>query len=449
MKNRLALRLAALAAVAITGFTLPSSAQGPDVPEQLDLRTAIEFALDNNFAIQQARERIREQEGLVVEVRAQALPNLAINSSYTLTDSGLNESFGPQPLADQNWRLALEVRQTLYAGGRVRGALEAQRLLRESALLDLESTVQLALLEVRTRFYDVLLARDQIEVEEQNLDLLRQQLQTARNRFEAGSASQFEVLRAEVELANAQPALIRTRNRFRTAIDELRQVIGYTSQQPQNLRKTPEFVGSLDFQPVHYNLESALAAARENRPELQRLSRIREAQEAAVHVERARYRPDLALVGGYEVRNSMFSDRLSDSRDGWFAGVQSTWSIFDGRATAGRLAQARSRVRQAQLQQSEQELGVEVEVRRALSSLQEAEELAEAAGRVVEQAEEALRLADARHAAGTITQLDVLQARVALTSARTNQLVANYSFNVALATLRRAMGAEQLIVVDN
>jgi outer membrane protein len=431
---------AAMAAWTATG------AAAPDVPERLDLSQAIEYALANNLTIQQSRERIREQEGLIVEIRAQTLPNLALASGYTVTDAGLTEPMGPQAMTDRNWRVALEARQLLYAGGGVTAALEAQRLVRESALLELQSVVDGVLFLVRTRFYDVLLARDQISVEEQNVELMREQLQTARNRFEAGTSSRFEVLRAEVELANAQPALIRTRNRYRIAIDELRQVLGYDNRTAENLTRVPEFVGVLEFFPVSYELETAIQAARENRPELQQLDRVREAREVAIQAERARYRPDLALVGGYEVRNSMFSDRFGDARDGWFVGVQSTWNIFDGRATAGRVAQARSRERQARLQWAEQSIEIEVDVRRALSALQEATELADAAGRVVEQAEEALRMADARYAAGTVAQLDVLQARVALTAARTNQLFANYSFNVALASLRRAMGLESVVL---
>jgi outer membrane protein TolC len=81
-----------------------------------------------------------------------------------------------------------------------------------------------------------------------------------------------------------------------------------------------------------------------------------------------------------------------------------------------------------------------VEVRRAHSDWQQATELAEASARVVEQATEAVRLADARYNAGTGTQLDVLTAQVELTTARNNQLQAYYGYNVAVAALRKAMG---------
>ena len=79
-------------------------------------------------------------------------------------------------------------------------------------------------------------------------------------------------------------------------------------------------------------------------------------------------------------------------------------------------------------------------VRRAISTLQEANELAGASKKVIEQAEEAVRLANARFGAGTATQLDVLTAETELTTARLNQLQAYYSYNVAVANVRRAMG---------
>ena len=76
----------------------------------------------------------------------------------------------------------------------------------------------------------------------------------------------------------------------------------------------------------------------------------------------------------------------------------------------------------------------------------EATELVEASRRVVEQADESVRLANARYSAGTGTQLDVLQAQVDLTTARSNQVQAYYNYNVAIATLRQAMGLSDALV---
>ena len=105
------------------------------------------------------------------------------------------------------------------------------------------------------------------------------------------------------------------------------------------------------------------------------------------------------------------------------------------------MRQARSRLTQAQLAEEELRLSIEVEVRQAHSSLTEAHELLVASEKVVEQAQESLRLARARLEAGSATQLDVLTAQSALTEARSNHASAQHDYAVAVAQLRRAMGA--------
>jgi outer membrane protein TolC len=147
----------------------------------------------------------------------------------------------------------------------------------------------------------------------------------------------------------------------------------------------------------------------------------------------------VSAFGGWELRKGSGS-AFRESHDGWRIGVQSQWNIFDGRATAGRVAQARSVLEQTKLSLAEFQLASDVEVRRAFSQWQQAVELADASKKVVAQADEAVRLATARYNAGTATQLDVLSAQVDLTTARTNQLQAFYTYNVAVASLRKAMG---------
>ncbi|WP_221030083.1 TolC family protein [Actomonas aquatica] len=432
------------AVVAVGALLLPAVAGAQPMPNRLDLETAITYAVENNFAIRQARERIREQEGLILEVKSQVLPNVSLNSSYT-RDA---ESLSAAGASDQNWNITLQARQLLYSGGGVQAALDAQRIVRETVLLELQSIINDQLLQVRTSFYDVLLAREQIQVQEQNVQLLEEQLTTARNRFEAGAVSNFDVLRAEVELANAQPPLIRARNALRISIDQLRYYLGFDNPDRSQVAAIPEFLGKLDIEPVSFDLAAAIDTARANRPELVRLTKLVEARAAGVKIAQSDRLPDLSLVGGYQVRKNPFSESFGDSYNGWTIGLQSNWSIWDGRATRGRVEQALSQQKQAQLSLEDATLAVEVEARRAVSALNEATELADAAVKVVEQAEEALRLANARYGAGTATQLELLAAQVALTQARNNQLQANYSHNVAAAALRRALGQSDVLIAN-
>jgi outer membrane protein len=406
------------------------------VPEGLDLPYSLGFALDNNFAIRQAKERIREQEGIILEVRSNQLPNVSASGAYQRNDEEIGAGG-----RDRNWAFDITARQVLYAGGGIRAGVKAQQLALDAAVLELRTVIDNALLEVRTRFYTVLVNRERIKVQEQNIELLQRQLQDVKNRFEAGTVSNFEVLRSEVALANAQPALITARNDHRLAIEELRQSLGFVNTSSENMTKVPEFIGTLEFHPVSLELRTALVSARENRPDLQRLLKIEAAAEQGITIARSGRLPTVSAFGSYDWgMNSTGSSGFSNARDGWTVGLQSSWDIFDGRATAGRVAQAKSRLEQTKLTVAEAQLSVDVDVRRSISTYQQATELAEASKKVVEQAEEAVRLANARFGAGTATQLDVLTSQVDLTTARLNQLQAYYSYNVAVANVRRAMG---------
>lgn len=410
---------------------------------QIDLHTALSYALENNFDIRQAKERIRQQEGVVVEVRSAAIPNVGASGAYQYNDRAISTSF---PASDRAWTVQVTATQLLFAGGGVHAGIRSAELVRDAAALEMKGVVNQALLDVRVQFYNVLLNREKIRVQEENIRLLQQQLKDATARYQAGTASNFEKLRAEVALANAQVPLITARNDYRLSIETFRQVLGVPSSS-NALSAPPEPAGTLSYTPATYELQSALEAARNNRPELLRLAKLESAGEENVTNARSGYYPNLSLFGGYELRKGT-TNNFGDSVDGFLVGVQSQWKIFDGRATAGRVAQAKSLLSQAKISRSEVALAVDVEVRRAVSSLQEAQELVASSEKVVAQAEESLRLANARYTAGTSTQLDVLTSQVDLTTARTNQLQAYYTYNVALASLRKAMASPDEFVAN-
>jgi len=415
------------------------AAPNPDqpIPDRLDLPNALRYAVENNFTIREARERVRQADGALTTARAGYLPHAGVSAAYSDVADHLKTS---PASANQNWNATASVQQTLYSGGAVAANVQANRAYRSAAELQLQATVNLVLAGVRTSYYNVLRAQDSIKVREESLRLLEEELKNARNRLEAGAGAQFDVLRAEVALANGRPPLITARNDLRIAIEELRQLLGFTSRTPRGADKLPVFLGTLDYQPENFTLETALDAARANRPELQALAQQLKAAEAGVKAARAGYLPTVGASAGWEVVRNPFAPHLSDTNDGWLLGVQSSWAIWDGRATAGRVHSARSVSEQTRLTLQEQELAVDVAVRRAFATWQEAGELVAASVKVVEQAREALRLSRARLDAGAATQLDVLQSEVALTSAGDNQVQAYFSYNVAVAQLRAAMG---------
>ena len=424
--------LAALRAV-------PADPAPASLPDPLDLKGAIVYALDHNYAIVQAREQIRQQEGIIVQVKAPGIPNVGATGSYQRNQPSVSETF---PASNAQWQAQVKATQVLFAGGGIHSSVRSAELTRDAALFDLQTAIDAALLDVRTRFYNVLLNRERVRVQEENIELLTHQLRDSQNEANAGTVSNFDVLRAKVALANAQPALITARNDYRLSIEQLRQSLGV----PRGGQELPAVTGTLDYTAQDFPLETALASAHEHRPELLRLAKLQEAGEQTVTNAQSNYYPNLSAFGAYERVGEGLAQGGSFNANGWLFGVQSSWAIFDGRATAGRVIQAKSQLRQTRLSASQEELSIDVEVRQALSSLQESQELVTASQQTTDQAEEALRLANSRFKAGAATQLDVLTSQVALTQARTNQLQADYTHLVAVANVRKAMGLGDALV---
>ena len=177
---------------------------------------------------------------------------------------------------------------------------------------------------------------------------------------------------------------------------------------------------------------------------MERLAQLRAAAESREVVSRSEYSPLLAATAGGELRKGP-TESFSDSRRGLRGGIESLWAIAP-RATAGRVVQAESVSAQSLLTLQEAGLSIDIEVRRASASLDQATELVAATKKTGEQAEEALRVAEVRLGAGSATQLEVLQAQAALTTARTNQLRAVHGYNTAAAQLRRAIGVTEVTV---
>lgn len=417
----------------------------PPTPDSLDYPTALRLLQSYNYTIRKAEARVGGAEGSRLSAGARRLPSLALSAQYQRLDENRLESFSGTTFGDtQSWNADLTATQPLYTGGNISAGIDSSEAEVLAARARLMATRQETLLQFRQAWYTALLRRGQISVQQRNVELREEQLDTTKDRLEAGTVSRFEVLRAEVALANARPPLIRARNNFRLAVVDLLTVIGL----PAPSADLPEIEGDLRYQSFPADLREALATARQQRPEYRAFRQSARAAQAAVRETRSARRPSLNLTASYGVQKSSFSDQLDDTVQGWSIGVQGSWNFWDWNQTEGRVLTAKASARQAELDLDELDLQVASEVRQALSSVEEAEQLVKASLKVVEQAREALDLAEDRFSVGTVIQLDVLEAQVALTEARLNELQALHDHAVAVARLEKAMGITPEAVPD-
>jgi outer membrane protein TolC len=327
--------------------------------------------------------------------------------------------------------------QSLYEGGRILSALRVARLTKERSLLDYHTAVANAVVEVQIAYYDVLLALQLITVQEASVELLTRELADTTRRYDAGTVPRFNVLRAEVELANARPKLIRARNSYRIGKNNLVNLLGFSVPKDTFEDIPLTLAGKLEAERYRIELPQAIMLALERRTELGSLRKTQALRNEDIVNAKATYKPS---IEAYDMHNSMLSQDLSNEKHGWIAGVQVTWSLFDGRRTEGKVKEATALYERAGVDLDDTGRRIELEVRTAYSNFIEADEVLKSQEKVQEEAEEALRLARARSEAGTGTQLDVLSAQTALTEARTTQIQALRDYSVARARLERAIG---------
>jgi outer membrane protein TolC len=264
-------------------------------------------------------------------------------------------------------------------------------------------------------------------------------------RFDAGTVPRFDVLRAQVELANERPRLIQAKNDFRIGKDNLLNLLAVHLPKTIGQDVPLQLSDTLEARPYVMDMPTALARALEKRPELAALRKARTLRHEDLVKAKSGYKPTAQLVGGYQWQSLSYENNLGADLSGWVAGAQLSWNIFDGQLTRGRVMEAKARYERAQLDVDESGRQIELEVRTAHFNFVEAREVLESQKMVQEQAQEALRLAEARHAAGAGTLLDVLSAQTALTQARTTQVQALHDYAVARTRLQRALGEDMEI----
>lgn len=439
---------------------------GSSVVPRFTLNDAILTALQRNADIRRAREEIERTKGLYIEMRAAALPQIASTGTFQDTDPHLQENHGapvdttatptPTPVGgtggsssfssfsgvERSYNVRIQATQVIFAGGRVISQIRAADFSRDSSYYAFRNVIDQVISTVRQQFYQILLNRALIGVQEESVKLLQSQLQDQQNRFEAGTVPRFNVLQAQVALSNQYPNLIAAQNNYRISQLQLAKTLGLDFDPNRGDAPPLEAVGELQYQPRRMPLAQAIELAKERRPFLkqQKANMLSDAEQ--VRIARSGYFPQINATAGSEVRSSVFSDNPRDVSSGYIFGATGTWAIWDWGATYGRVKQATAVLRESQITYDDAGRQVELEVQQQDSNLKQSAELVRATEQSVGQAEEALRLASARLSAGAGTQLEVLNSRVEVTLAQSNRLQALYNYSTALAEFDRVTATE-------
>ncbi|HEX9705202.1 MAG TPA: TolC family protein [Gemmatimonadales bacterium] len=421
--------------------------QAPPDTMRLTLEAAVEQTRTVSEEIRLARAQVLDAHGQVREAFSAALPQVTGSLVYTRQfasifqglagDTTLSPIFANSPFGAANqWNFQIEARQTLWSGGKVGAGLVAARAFRRGAEAQAQEAEADLVFRVKQAYLEAVTAHRLYEVAAANLALAREQLRRVQLYHQAGTRAEYDLLRARVDAANQEPAVVAARNSYDIALIELRRLVNLPAAQPVVLA-TPL---AAEDGTIPVVADSALAPV--GRAALAAAEASVTVQEQVAKAARSDRLPTLSL--GTTFQEQAFPEDGSpfgtDFRRNWNAEVRLSFPIFLGFRTSGAVQRAVAGVERARAQRDQLVEQVDLDVARARAELERTYVLMGARRETVRQAERAHHLAGVRYANGLTTQLEVSDARVLRQQAEVNEIEAMRDYLLSLAALERALG---------
>lgn len=414
----------------------------PVITGPLSLQDALKLALQYSVPLRRAREDQEIARGRRKEAWSEALPKASLTGQYDRLDQEFTVDFdgpGGEPPVNftylDNYGVGLTVEQPLFRAGRAVAAIRAAQYYDLFTDETLRLAVQQTLFDATRAYYYAMLTREQVRVLEASLQLAEAQFRDVETKRKFGVASEFNVLRADVEVSNAKAQLIRARNDQDFAWSDLFRVLGVSQGSSVELTQT------LERDSVVPLFGESRDLAFENRPEIAAAGLTVKLQEQRLKSLRSEYWP--AFDAFYALRYAKpdpVNTFVYDWGSTWSAGIVMRWNLFDGMRREGILIQEKARQRQYELDWLDTVERTTQEVRQATDAIENALEALRAQDKTLSQAQEGLRLAEVGFREGTLDQVAVLDARTALTSAQLLYFRSLYDFHVAKLYLARVTG---------
>jgi len=418
--------------------------------QPITLQQAIELARRNNRELEAAQITLRRTRSGLQEALAAEFPTAGINADFTRSDSAQSELSSERssdqqlpPPFDQlsgdsdstittSFNTALQLNYDLLTAGRRSAAIRAAEEQIRFQQLEVERLSEQLRLNVSRTYYDLQEADAQVEISRAAVTDAAQSLRDAQLLEQAGLGTRFDVLQAQVQLANANQDLTTALSQQRIRRRQIVQLLSLA--QPVDVSAADPIEVAGDWQ---LSLEQSIILALKNRAELEQQLAQRTISEQQRRIALSAIKPQASLSASYNILG-VLNDDLAPA-DGFTLGARLQWNFFDGGAAQSRAQQEEANIAIAETRFAGQRDQVRLEVEQSFFDLNANAENIQTASFALEQAQESLRLARLRFQAGVGTQSDVITQQTELTRARGNRLRAILDYNRALASLQRAV----------
>jgi outer membrane protein TolC len=440
--------------------TADAEAQAPPATDtvRISLDEAVSRALSESEEIAVVRAQIDQAESQVTQVTAQVLPQVSTNLTYNRAIKTIFDDIGGEPtpgdtadnpfgdmFADlpfgrpNNYIATISASQLVWAGGTVGAAREVARRFTSASRAQLEETADDLTLQVRTAYLDAVLAERLHQIAIDSREVAEAHLQQVEAFYQAGTTSEFELLRARVDRENREPAVVQSENAAEIALLGLKRLINIPADQP--LQLTTEFEPTTG---VEVNQDELTRLVR-LRPALQAAEDVIAMRERAVSIYKGQFFPTVRLIGnmGFQAfPENMAPPGFNQWREDWSVSLAVSWNPFDGFRRRGLIGEAQALLRQAHVEEAQLREGLDLQLAASLAEYRRSQSQLQATDETVSLAERTLELADVRFANGLSTQLEVSDAALLLDQARVNHVQAQHAYVKALAQLERTSGGQ-------
>ena len=414
-----------LTAMLAGSYLVLSTTAGFAAPVELSLDQSIALALQNNPSIKIAQADQESAAWAINEAKSGKQPSVSLSHSSVRAKNVQTDVTGNTFSNDVTLSLPL------YTGGQAEGKIDQAKLKSKSADLDVEKTKQQLKLDATNGYFAVLQARNLLQVSKQSVDNLEAHLKNVQAQYSVGTVAKSDVLRSEVEVADAQQSLIKAQNSYDLAVSSLNNVIGLPLDSELSIKDDLKYVQN------SLTLDNSISFALANRPEAVQAQVAVDVANQGLKIARSGSKPDVSFSAGTGWSDSEFPG--TENND-WSMGIKASWNVFDSGLTKAQVKQADFGIDKATEQAKQTKDSIQLEVRQAFLNMKEAEKRISTSQVAVDKAEEDFKIAQVRYSAGVGTNLDVIDAQLALTQAKTNYIQAMYDFNTSKANLDKAMG---------
>lgn len=319
----------------------------------------------------------------------------------------------------------------IFTGGKLSGQIQKAKANFKYNEIGVQRTYNEMRSTVTSGYFDMLQADNMQKLSAESVTRLEDHLKNVQAQYDVGVVAKADVLRSQVELADAKQDLIKAENQYQLAEASLNRIVGLPMD--TNLKLDNILV----YTAYDRTMEDCLAYAAEHRPELEQAKQNVEAYKGALKVARSGHMPQVAASASQSWSDTNWP---GDENGNWGVGVSVEMNVFDTGVTLSKIHGAEADLKNAEETYRDTVDSVNLDVRNNYLSLREAEKRISTTKLAVEQADEDYRIAQLRYMSGVGTNTDVLDAQVALTQAKTNYTKALYDYNTSKTALETSIG---------